>query len=53
MGGRKKRMLGCNGSDRGLDIAPRESGQTSVWSTVVRRLTTLCNLVRYGRMRSY
>ncbi|AXF15557.1 hypothetical protein CUJ87_15040 [Paraburkholderia caledonica] len=51
MGGRKKRRPGCNGPDRGWDITPRESGQTSVWSTVARRLTTLCNLVRCRCMR--
>ncbi|AUT68487.1 hypothetical protein C2L64_09255 [Paraburkholderia hospita] len=48
MGGRKKRMPGCNGPDRGWDITPRESGQTSVWSTVARWLTDLDALVDTG-----
>jgi len=38
----------------GVETLPHAiSGQTSVWSTVARRLTTLCNLVRYGCMRPY
>jgi len=37
-------MPGCNGPDRGWDITPRESGQTSVWSTVARWLTDPCSL---------
>jgi hypothetical protein len=38
----------------GVETLPHAiSGQTSVWSTVARRLTTLCNLVRCGRARPY
>jgi len=29
-------MPTCNGSDRGCNITPRESGQTSLWSGVTR-----------------
>ncbi|MBA9982561.1 hypothetical protein D7S55_14430 [Ralstonia pickettii] len=39
MGGWRKRMPGCNGPDRGWNITPRESEQTSNWSFVARRLT--------------
>jgi hypothetical protein len=30
-GGGSKRMLACNGPDRGCDITPRETGLTSLW----------------------
>ena len=36
IGTRKKRMLFCNGTDRGCDSTPRESGQTSLWSLFTR-----------------
>jgi hypothetical protein len=29
-------MPSCSGSDRGCDITPRESGQTSLWSLITR-----------------
>jgi hypothetical protein len=29
-------MPTCNGTDRGCNITPRESGQTSLWSGVTR-----------------
>lgn len=35
-GSRKKRMPPCNGSDRGCNITPRESEQTSSWSLFTR-----------------
>jgi hypothetical protein len=35
-GKRKKRMPPCNRADRGLNVTPRESGQTSLWSLVTR-----------------
>src|ERR1019366_2646343 len=35
-GGRRKRMLHCNGADRGFNLAPRESGLTSDWSFIAR-----------------
>ncbi len=35
-GSRKKRMLSCNGMDRGWNITLRESGQTSSWSLFAR-----------------
>jgi hypothetical protein len=37
IGTRKKRMSFCNGTNRGWDITPRESGQTSLWSHVTRK----------------
>jgi len=37
-GKRKKRMQPCNRADRGLNVTPRESGQTSLWSLVTREL---------------
>ncbi len=36
LGGRKKRMPGCNGSDTGFKVTRHESGPTSDWSFVVR-----------------
>ena len=36
VGTRKKRTSFCNGTDRGCDITPRESGQTSLWSLLTR-----------------
>lgn len=39
MGGWKKRMLVCNGPDRGFNVTPRETGQTSNWSFTTRKLT--------------
>jgi len=33
---RKKRTPFGNGTDRGCDITPRESGQTSLWSLFTR-----------------
>lgn len=35
-GGRRKRMPSCNGADRGWNITPRETGQTSDWSLLAR-----------------
>ena len=35
-GGRKKRMPGCNGRDRGCNITLPEREQTSVWSFFAR-----------------
>ena len=36
VGTRKKRTPSCNRMDRGCNIIPRESGQTSSWSLVTR-----------------
>lgn len=36
IGSRKKRMLLCNGVDRGCNIISRESGPTSSWSLFTR-----------------
>src|SRR5216684_1627778 len=36
IGTRNKRMPSCNEMDRGCNIIPRESGQTSSWSLVTR-----------------
>src|ERR1035437_3137176 len=35
-GTRTKRTSLCNGANRGCDITPRESGQTSLWSRFTR-----------------
>lgn len=37
-GSGRKRMQGCNGSDTGFNVTRHESGQTSPWSYVTRKL---------------
>ncbi|PJX09351.1 hypothetical protein DZA28_00670 [Pseudomonas alloputida] len=39
MGSQRKRTPGCNGLDRGWNITPRETGQTSAWSSAAMTLT--------------
>lgn len=39
LGGRKKRMPGCNGPDTGFNVTRHESAPTSGWSYLARELT--------------
>src|SRR5262245_37050266 len=59
-GGGRKRMPPCNGADRGCDITPRESGQTSLrcrraWivSQPAKAVMQTCRQGRNGLSRCY